>query len=32
VGREKTSSGAAGALYPLPSRPTPAQRWMPGVN
>lgn len=31
VGREKTI-GMAGAPYPLPGRPTPAQRWLPGVN
>jgi len=32
VGRDKASRPAADASYPLPSRPTPAQWWLPGVN
>jgi hypothetical protein len=32
VGRAKTSRFDADDPYALPREPTPAQRWMPGVN
>jgi carboxyl-terminal processing protease len=32
LARARTAGDAAVAPHPLPGRPTPAQRWMPGVN